>query len=542
MDTSANSFRSSPGTDVADDVLMLCATQPAPIGTQTESGENGIAKNPSCLPLTVPVSGPEPMRNDIDSMKIVTNPQQPQSETHLSSAVIDKEAETDAMHNANHSNNNRIEPFPTSFKSKNRNEKISDGREQQVKVAAMIANHTQAEACQLKETSLKTNPIITELNVANDGNNEGMRMDDNAHSHRMDDNAHSHRMESNFQVDETLHYSQQQAKISEDLMNHKQKEACQLKETSLKTSPIITELNVANDGNNEGMRMDDNAHSHRMESNFQVDETLHYSQQQQQQTKISEDLIKNQSLEKERQTNGDIIELLDDDEEDSDVQVTSNPQQVATAGFKRMRPSESSSHKLEQIVPGSTLHGYQYQAQNNAFRRNYDATRIQPIQRSQHHDNVKPNQASEPRYINIPSNHTPTWNNPLAPILRLSQNPTLRSNQPKHFELSLLNLSEFTITGLPLTLAGLPSSVLGFRKVIKEVSRSHGKAIFERDNTKGQNKTTNSRDDYSNNIENNSSVYLDGGKWRIPLVRFSSLIKLIFSCDVLLCTTIVWLI
>ena len=463
MDTSANSFRSSPGTDVADDVLMLCATQPAPIGTQTESGENGIAKNPSCLPLTVPVSGPEPMRNDIDSMKIVTNPQQPQSETHLSSAVIDKEAETDAMHNANHSNNNRIEPFPTSFKSKNRNEKISDGREQQVKVAAMIANHTQAEACQLKETSLKTNPIITELNVANDGNNEGMRMDDNAHSHRM-------------------------------------------------------------------------------ESNFQVDETLHYSQQQQQQTKISEDLIKNQSLEKERQTNGDIIELLDDDEEDSDVQVTSNPQQVATAGFKRMRPSESSSHKLEQIVPGSTLHGYQYQAQNNAFRRNYDATRIQPIQRSQHHDNVKPNQASEPRYINIPSNHTPTWNNPLAPILRLSQNPTLRSNQPKHFELSLLNLSEFTITGLPLTLAGLPSSVLGFRKVIKEVSRSHGKAIFERDNTKGQNKTTNSRDDYSNNIENNSSVYLDGGKWRIPLVRFSSLIKLIFSCDVLLCTTIVWLI
>ena len=540
MDTSANSFRSSPGTDVADDVLMLCATQPAPIGTQTESGENGIAKNPSCLPLTVPVSGPEPMRNDIDSMKIVTNPQQPQSETHLSSAVIDKEAETDAMHNANHSNNNRIEPFPTSFKSKNRNEKISDGREQQVKVAAMIANHTQAEACQLKETSLKTNPIITELNVANDGNNEGMRMDDNAHSHRMDDNAHSHRMESNFQVDETLHCSQQQAKISEDLMNHKQKEACQLKETSLKTSPIITELNVANDGNNEGMRMDDNAHSHRMESNFQVDETLHYSQQQQ--TKISEDLIKNQSLEKERQTNGDIIELLDDDEEDSDVQVTSNPQQVATAGFKRMRPSESSSHKLEQIVPGSTLHGYQYQAQNNAFRRNYDATRIQPIQRSQHHDNVKPNQASEPRYINIPSNHTPTWNNPLAPILRLSQNPTLRSNQPKHFELSLLNLSEFTITGLPLTLAGLPSSVLGFRKVIKEVSRSHGKAIFERDNTKGQNKTTNSRDDYSNNIENNSSVYLDGGKWRIPLVRFSSLIKLIFSCDVLLCTTIVWLI
>ena len=350
-------------------------------------------------------------------------------------------------------------------------------------------------------------------------------------------------MESNFQVDETLHYSQQQqTKISEDLINHKQKEACQLKGASLKTSPIITELNVANDGNNEGMRMDDNAHSHRMESNFQVDETLHYSQQQQQQTKISEDLIKNQSLEKERQTNGDIIELLDDDEEDSDVQVTSNPQQVATAGFKRMRPSESSSHKLEQIVPGSTLHGYQYQAQNNAFRRNYDATRIQPIQRSQHHDNVKPNQASEPRYINIPSNHTPTWNNPLAPILRLSQNPTLRSNQPKHFELSLLNLSEFTITGLPLTLAGLPSSVLGFRKVIKEVSRSHGKAVFERDNTKGQNKTTNSRDDYSNNIENNSSVYLDGGKWRIPLVRFSSLIKLIFSCDVLLCTTIVWLI
>jgi hypothetical protein len=70
----------------------------------------------------------------------------------------------------------------------------------------------------------------------------------------------------------------------------------------------------------------------------------------------------------------------------------------------------------------------------------------------------------------------------------------------------LLNLSEFTITGLPVGFLGRPSSVLGFRKVIKDVSRGHGKAVFDRD------KEMTSDDNVT-----------DGGKWRIPLGAYRAL-------------------
>mmetsp|Transcript_35611 Transcript_35611/g.38583 ORF Transcript_35611/g.38583 Transcript_35611/m.38583 type:complete len:80 (+) Transcript_35611:124-363(+) len=57
----------------------------------------------------------------------------------------------------------------------------------------------------------------------------------------------------------------------------------------------------------------------------------------------------------------------------------------------------------------------------------------QDKKRMQQQNNFKPNQASEPQYIDISPKHTPTWDNPLPPIPKLSQNPTHRSNQLKHF-------------------------------------------------------------------------------------------------------------
>eukprot|EP00536_Pseudo-nitzschia_multiseries_P004452 jgi/Psemu1/237653/estExt_Genewise1.C_740023 len=110
-------------------------------------------------------------------------------------------------------------------------------------------------------------------------------------------------------------------------------------------------------------------------------------------------------------------------------------------------------------------------------------------------------------------------------------------NSHKHFELSLLNVSEFTIIGLPVSFDGRPSSVLGFRKIIKEVSRGHGKPVFERDNPKshanigGETSLTNNNDYGSHGDIDNP----DGGKWRIPLGAyraFFSYLKSDIMCKV----------
>lgn len=90
-----------------------------------------------------------------------------------------------------------------------------------------------------------------------------------------------------------------------------------------------------------------------------------------------------------------------------------------------------------------------------------------------------------PEYIEF-HNFTPTWNQ-LLPIAEKSNRSERRS-----FRLSLLNVNEFTITGLPMSFGGNPTPVAGLRASIKSISREHGKAVYERD------------------PEGN-------GKWRIPL-------------------------
>ena len=206
------------------------------------------------------------------------------------------------------------------------------------------------------------------------------------------------------------------------------------------------------------------------------------------------------------------------------------------AGIKRSRPADinnTTSHPLSKpIVPGSSLHGYQYaQMPNNTYRQ----PAAPPIQQQQQQPVVQPDVSSEPQYINLPSTHIPTWDNPLPPIVvpQQRQSPS-HMNRYKRFELSLLNVSEFTITGLPVSLDGMPSSVLGFRKIVKEVSRGHGKAVFERDNPKKNDKNDSTdtssafgAEQYSSYGENKNP---DGGKWRIPLVRSNDGICVFVQC------------
>ena len=87
---------------------------------------------------------------------------------------------------------------------------------------------------------------------------------------------------------------------------------------------------------------------------------------------------------------------------------------VPSAGVKRMRPSEVSNHKPQSVILGSTMYGYQSQTPNYNYGRNQHSTHVQSGQkRMQQQNNFKPNQASEPQYIDISPKHTPTWDNPL---------------------------------------------------------------------------------------------------------------------------------
>ena len=82
-----------------------------------------------------------------------------------------------------------------------------------------------------------------------------------------------------------------------------------------------------------------------------------------------------------------------------------------------------------------------------------------------------------PIYVDLPSDFTPTWEILIPPSL--VKPPPMK--QKKAFQLSLVSLSEFTITGLPVSYDGAPTPVAGLRAVIKRISREHGNATFEKD-------------------------------------------------------------
>jgi hypothetical protein len=100
----------------------------------------------------------------------------------------------------------------------------------------------------------------------------------------------------------------------------------------------------------------------------------------------------------------------------------------------------------------------------------------------------------QPRYVTLPPDFIPNWKN-LLPAK--SDVPPMVSRERKKFQLSLLNLTEFTITGLPVSFEGPPTAIAGLRAAIKQISRDHGKATYERD-SEGE------------------------GRWRIPLGAYQA--------------------
>mmetsp|Transcript_10457 Transcript_10457/g.26351 ORF Transcript_10457/g.26351 Transcript_10457/m.26351 type:complete len:1418 (-) Transcript_10457:134-4387(-) len=209
-----------------------------------------------------------------------------------------------------------------------------------------------------------------------------------------------------------------------------------------------------------------------------------------------------QQQQKQKGPRDQVIELIDDD--DAGTKSSSKTSAVpssTTSGVKRPRPNG--------IVPGATL--YQNGRHNNGSYRAAPGQFVNPLLMRQQRKS-----SNEPRFFTLPPGFTPTWGQPIPPPPTPPQRGHSNSGY-KSFELSLLNLSEFTITGLPVTYDGTPSSCLGFRKVIKKVSETHGKPVFENDNPKQRNgaPATNSGEHYNSYGENEKNP--DGGKWRIPL-------------------------
>jgi hypothetical protein len=110
-----------------------------------------------------------------------------------------------------------------------------------------------------------------------------------------------------------------------------------------------------------------------------------------------------------------------------------------------------------------------------------------------------------PAYLPLPPQFKPNWLQLLPSPQRKSAPSEPGSGlQGKVYQLSLLNVNEFTIEGLSPRHDMKPSSVSGLRVPIRQISRKHGKSVYERDKD-------------------------GGGKWRIPLGAYHDFVGFLRS-------------
>ena len=103
--------------------------------------------------------------------------------------------------------------------------------------------------------------------------------------------------------------------------------------------------------------------------------------------------------------------------------------------------------------------------------------------------------------------YIPTWRRLLPrEFLSARKEREEMATERKRYALSVLNVNEFTISGVSLWTGAKASSVRGLRAQIRQFSSDYGKAVFERD-----------------------SEADDGGKWRIPLGAYQALFSYLTS-------------
>ncbi|CAB9508561.1 regulator of chromatin subfamily A-like protein 1 [Seminavis robusta] len=227
----------------------------------------------------------------------------------------------------------------------------------------------------------------------------------------------------------------------------------------------------------------------------------------------------------------DVIELLsdgDDDDHDTSQNSASAPKRprleipvVASSAAGAVASYQARTAALQNLVrgnpinPGNTLSGMGMQQYQQQYAAAAFAASQSPLFANSNNNGMANSGAltnaisygaslefDKPQFVELPSDFVPTWNT-LVPNSLVK--PPKRRNK-KAYELSLINLSEFTITGLPLYYQGPPTPISGLRAVIKRISREHGTATFERE-----------RDGSG------------GGRWKIPLAAYQPLVSYIRS-------------
>ena len=191
----------------------------------------------------------------------------------------------------------------------------------------------------------------------------------------------------------------------------------------------------------------------------------------------------------------EVIDLLDsdDDNDGDDVDDDASKSIQATAkppAAKRQRMEGAPAAKRDATLQTQVLvsNAMPYNAlisHPSVNQQNY-----RPMGQSQCVDNYK-----DPIYLDAVPGFVSCWKEimPTEPIPNAPQ-------KMRSFQLSLLNVSEFTITGLRVgdEINGYITSLAGLRSHIKHISKGHGNAYYERDE--------------------------DGdGKWHIPLGAYQAL-------------------
>ena len=168
----------------------------------------------------------------------------------------------------------------------------------------------------------------------------------------------------------------------------------------------------------------------------------------------------------------------------------------ASAAKRPISASEASYLARSQNMPG-WMHQSNAFVMNNQLSSNpaaHDA--LQNVQRPSMKFGMAQLQQqfsfTEPIYLPPNPGYIPTWK-AIQVFEAAVSKPLQHRSSVKHYLLSLLNVSEFTVSGVSSQFGYEPTSLSGLRVHIKSISRDHGKAVFERDAETGE------------------------GKWRIPL-------------------------
>lgn len=177
--------------------------------------------------------------------------------------------------------------------------------------------------------------------------------------------------------------------------------------------------------------------------------------------------------------------------------------------------------------------------------------------------------------IRLPQGFVPTWkrllpNDEAAAAAHYKLNKSSHSTsmttsamtitvERRCFQLSLLNINEFTIIGLPTRPDGPPTSLEGLRIPIRKISKSHGKAIFDQgaaSTSAGGAVDAALLDDNDNNNNNErtgdivaatsyqrpptvsgNGIATGAGRWRIPLGAYHALMAYLTTSESTTTTT-----